>query len=218
MKMSSVNLADIKTYIKEGVIEKYREEIKRILNETEVFEINTIYDSDLFEFHLVNFSTLQDEILFTSAVCRCIENGWLDRMKLLIQYYHKFEQIVRNKNLHLRRIKCFDCYFLIREYGFTDTEFEKRIKYLQQVYLYYRGKIEKEPILEKYTGPDDVDSFTYRQTIYFLRYNYRNKHIIENKLHSEYSFNDIFIAYTDFMKQRNGLEITFEEFHNLINY
>jgi hypothetical protein len=135
-----------------------------------------------------------------SAVCRCIEYNWPERLTLLLS---KMDHLIykssnKDKRLMLRRINI-NCYLSAKQYGFVDTEWEKRIVLTQRLFrkqspnsLVYTGPHFKDYLPEMYWG--------YRNSLYFLRWNRFQRYLILKKIKESWHGDCNYSAYCDYVE------------------
>lgn len=183
----------------EGVLAHYQSQLVEQVKEMDEYEKNTVYDSLVFETHLMHVKQVDFLDELTSTIERCIEYGFFQQLELVLEQLDRLVLMANHtdgvtmldRRLLLRKLEM-KCYCLAKSHGFIDAELEKRVTIFQRV-------IRSQPVetqLTLYTGPTPEEYFNqgtyvkssrywgYRQTLYYLRWNPSHRyHILWLMMH-----------------------------------
>lgn len=209
----------IREYVKSGEIEQYKSLLLKEIETTDFFEVNVVYSKELFEHHLKHVKYVYDFDNVTSAISRCVEYGFEDQLKSLVDAINNNKDWLKlspdadpnvvqslDRRLLLRKIN-FKCYLIARNAGFIDREFEKRIVLLQNLWrkkkvveVSYSGPTPEEYYGGPVTDTNDCRYWGYRHTLYFLKWNRTYRYKILNLLNTAWGGDCRYQAYIDYLE------------------
>lgn len=157
------------------------------------FDKNAVYYASVLAKHLANCAELELFSDLNSAICRCVEYGLIEQLRMLLEAIPRLTKMATcldgcrelDKTLMLRKMDI-NCYLVAQKHGFSDPEFEKRIILAQRLIKRHPHPAENveysTPTWEapeyKGEGTSSGRYWGYRQTIYYLKYNPKNRYRI----------------------------------------
>jgi hypothetical protein len=159
-----------------------------------LFNINAVYYASVLAKHLANCTELEFFSDLNAAICRCVEYGLIEQLQMLLEAIPRLTKIATcldgcrelDRTLMLRKMDI-NCYLIAQKHGFSDPEFEKRIVLAQRLIKRHPHPTENveysTPTWEapEYQGQGSHSSgryWGYRQTLYYLKYNPKNRYRI----------------------------------------
>ena len=131
----------------EGVLAHYQSQLVEQVKEMDEYEKNTVYDSLVFETHLMHVKQVDFLDELTSTIERCIEYGFFQQLELVLEQLDRLVLMANHtdgvtmldRRLLLRKLEM-KCYCLAKSHGFIDAELEKRVTIFQRAYSITTGR------------------------------------------------------------------------------
>lgn len=218
MNLYNLYLEDIRTYIRQGKLAEYEDQLLSLAREYLYFENATVYSAKILELHLKLIEEVPNLDDVSSAIMRCVEHGFTAQLQLLLENLPRLVSMCErkaplDKRLLLRKCNV-NCYLIAKQHGFIDNELEKRIIFLQRKFrrqtpnsLVYQGPTPKEYSLDENYGVYPR-YWGYRQTLYFIRWNRYQRLVILRLIKSDYGDCNA-TAYIDYLEKGNENALNF---------